>query len=35
MLYSIKTKDDLEKLNELVTLRNEVKALKKEDKLNF
>ena len=33
MLYAIKNNDDLENLNELVTLQNEVKAVRLQDKL--
>ena len=33
MLYSIKDREDLEKINELVSLENQVKAVKLQDKL--
>ena len=33
MLYSIKNEDDLEKLNDLVSLQNQEKALRLQDKL--
>ena len=33
MLYAIKNNDDLENLNELVTLQNQVKAVRLQDKL--
>ena len=33
MLYSIKNRDDLEKLNELISLQNQVKALRLQYKL--
>ena len=34
MLYSIKDRDDLEKLNELVSLQNQVKSVRLQDKLS-
>ena len=33
MLYSIKDREDLEKLNELVSLENQVKVVRLQDKL--
>ena len=33
MLYAIKNNDDLENLNELVSLENQVKAVRLQDKL--
>ena len=33
MLYSIKSRDDLEKLNDLVSFQSQVKALRFQDKL--
>ena len=33
MLYAIKNNDDLENLNELVTIQNQVKAVRLQDKL--
>ena len=33
MLYSIKNEEDLEKLNELVSLQDQVKAVRLQDKL--
>ena len=33
MLYSIKNREDLEKLKELFTLQNQVKAVRFQDKL--
>ena len=33
MLFAINKSEDLEKLNELVTLQNEVKAVRLQDKL--
>ena len=33
MLYSIKNREDLEKLDELVSLQSQVKALRLQDKL--
>ena len=33
MLYSIKNRDDLENLNEILSLESQVKALKLQDKL--
>ena len=33
MLYSIKDREDLEKLEELVSLRNQVKLVRLQDKL--
>ena len=33
MLYSIKDREDLEKLNELVSLRDQVKTVRLQDKL--
>ena len=33
MLYSIKDREDLEKLNELVSLQDQVKVVKLQDKL--
>ena len=33
MLYALKENDDLENSNELVTLQNQVKALRLQDKL--
>ena len=33
MLYSIKNREDLEKINDLISLQDEVKALRLQDKL--
>ena len=33
MLYSIKDREDLEKLNELVSLQSQIKAVRLQDKL--